>query len=330
MERLLGSFLRDEILALKPLHPNQHSYPAGNSVERALHQFMFRVEKTLDQQKLILGVFLDIEGAFNNTSYDSMCAALTKHGADYTIVRWIGDTLEGRLDTATLGGLSRSVGVSRVCPHGSVFSPLLWCLVVSGVLARLNEGGAYTQGYADDICFLAVGKFSNTVSGLVQWGLNTVEAWCDELGLSVNPDKTELVAFARRRKLQGSLEPRLFGTTLHRSMAVKYLGVILDSRPTWRENVDVKVRKPPNLLSACRRAYGVAWGLRPRAAYWLYVSIIKPSVTFTSLLWWPGQTASAKKKVSRIQGLACLGITGAMRTTPTHAVEALICLPHWS
>jgi len=29
----------------------------------------------------------------------------------------------------------------------------------------------------------------------------------------------------------------------------------------------------------------------------------------------------------RVQRLACLGITGAMRTTPTNSVEALICLP---
>jgi hypothetical protein len=52
------------------------------------------------------------------------------------------------------------------------------------------------------------------------------------------------------------------------------------------------------------------------------------SVSFASLLWWPGcEMASAKKKLSRFQRLACLGITGAMHTTPTNAVEALICLP---
>jgi hypothetical protein len=43
-------------------------------------------------------------------------------------------------------------------------------------------------------------------------------------------------------------------------MSVKYLGVILDSRQTWKEHVDVKVRKAQNLLWACRRAGGGAWG----------------------------------------------------------------------
>jgi hypothetical protein len=140
----------------------------------------------------------------------------------------------GRLATAALGGDSRSVAVSRGCPQGGVLSPLLWCLVVNELLARLNDGGVCSQGYADDICLLAVGKFPNTVSGLVQWALHTVETWCDGLGLSVNPNKTGLVAFTRRSKFPGFSEPCLFGTTLHCSTLVKYLGLILDSQLNWR------------------------------------------------------------------------------------------------
>jgi hypothetical protein len=104
---------------------------------------------------------------------------------------------------------------------------------VNELLARLNEGGVYAQGYVDNICLLAVEKFPNMVSGLIQWALHTVELWCGGLGLSVNPDKTGLVAFTRKRKLTGLFEPHLFGKTLQCSMSVKYLGVILDSRQTW-------------------------------------------------------------------------------------------------
>ena len=68
--------------------------------------------------------------------------------------------------------------------------------------------------------------------------------------------------------------------------------------------------------------------MRPRMVHWLYISIVMPSITFASSLWWPGcQTASAKKKLSRVQRVACLGLTRAMCTTPTNAVETLICLP---
>ena len=281
----MDRFLRNEVLVLQPLHPNQHAYKAGKSVVTALHQLVVRVEKALDQQEIALGVFLDIEGAFDNTSYDSMCTALARHGADQTIVQWIRATLEGRLAMAALGDVTRNVAVSRGCPQAGVLSPLLWCLVVSNLLARLNEGNVYTQGYADDICLLAVGKFHNTVSGLIQWALHTVEEWCGGLCLSVNPDKTGLVAFTRKRKLPGFFEPRLFGKILHRSMSVKYLVVILDSHLTWKEHVDVKVKKAHNLMWACRRTYGAAWGQKPRVVHWLYVAIIRPTVTFASLVW---------------------------------------------
>ena len=151
------------------LHHNQHAYQAGKSVETALHQLMVWMEKVLDLQETALGVFLDIEKAFNNTSYDSMCAALFKHWVDYTIIQWIRATLEGHRAVVTLDGSSKSVAVFRGCKQGGVLSPPLWCLVVDDLIARHNEGGIYTQGHGDDICLLLVGKFPNTLLGLIQY-----------------------------------------------------------------------------------------------------------------------------------------------------------------
>ena len=58
------------------------------------------------------------------------------------------------------------------------------------------------------------------------------------------------------------------------------------------------------------------------------LAIVRPTASLASLLWWPGcQTATAMKKLSKAQRLACLGITGAIRTTPIGAMEALVGLP---
>jgi Reverse transcriptase (RNA-dependent DNA polymerase). len=170
MERLVDRFLRNQALASVPLHLSQHAYKAGKSLEMALHQLVVRVEKTLDQQETALGVFLDIEGAFNNASFDSMCAAVVRHRVDHTIVLCIKATLEGRLTAATLDRFSVRDAVSR-----GVLSPLLWCLVVDDLIARPGGNGIYIQGYADDICLLAMGKCPNLVSGLMPWALHTVE-----------------------------------------------------------------------------------------------------------------------------------------------------------
>jgi hypothetical protein len=162
----------------------------------------------------------------------------------------------------------------------------------------------------------------------MQWALSTVETWCNEVGLSINSDKTGLVAFTRKRKLQGLFEPRLLGVNLKLSRSVKYLGVILDSRLTWKEHVQAKARKAHILLWTCRRSFSARWGLGPKVVHWLYVVIVRLTISFASVVWWPGcQTASTRKKLSKVQRLACLGITGALRTTPTGAMEALVRLP---
>jgi hypothetical protein len=69
---------------------------------------------------------------------------------------------------------------------------------------------------------------------------------------------------------------------------------------------------------------GWGGGLRPSVVHWLYVAIVRPTISFAFLVWWPGcQTASTKNKLSKVQRLACLGLTGAFRTT-TGAMQALV------
>jgi hypothetical protein len=132
MERLVDRYLRDEALAQVPLHPNQIAYQAGKSVETALLQLVVQDEKALDRQETALGDFLDIEGAFNDTCYDTVCNVIFRHGGDYTIVRWIRDTLEGRVVAATINGSSVRFAISRGCPHGVCchrFCGALWWMI---------------------------------------------------------------------------------------------------------------------------------------------------------------------------------------------------------
>ena len=71
-----------------------------------------------------------------------------------------------------------------------------------------------------------MGKFPNTVSGLMQWALSTAEIWCSDVGLSVNPDKTGPVVFTRKRKLQRFFEPQLSGVKL--SLSGSHSGFSID------------------------------------------------------------------------------------------------------
>ena len=65
---MIDRYLREGPLVDLPLHPRQHAYQAGKSRESALHQLVSRLEKAPDQTQYALGVFFDIEGAFDTSS----------------------------------------------------------------------------------------------------------------------------------------------------------------------------------------------------------------------------------------------------------------------
>ena len=71
----------------------------------------------------------------------------------------------------------------------------------------------------------------------------------------------------------------------------------------------------------------MGWGLGRKEVHWLYVAIVRPTISYASLVWWPGCQTASTNKLSEVQRLACLGITGAFRTTPTGAMEVLVGLP---
>jgi hypothetical protein len=75
LEKLLDRHIRDGVLVEKPLHQNQFAYRAGMSTETALFQIVHKLEKSLNHKQIALCAFLDIEGAFDNNSFNTMTTA---------------------------------------------------------------------------------------------------------------------------------------------------------------------------------------------------------------------------------------------------------------
>lgn len=88
------------------------------------------------------------------------------------------------------------------CPQKGVLSSFLWSITVglfwlSWSVIVLIE---YVV-YADNVVITARGKFDVTISGIMNNTLKLDAYWCLESGLSVNPAKTSLAAFSRKRNL---------------------------------------------------------------------------------------------------------------------------------
>ncbi len=328
LERLADRWIREGALQRIPLHPSQHAYQAGKSAETALHNLVGRVEKALEDKEFALGAFFDIAGAFDNAQYESFEKALRKRRVEQTLISWIRAMLCSRSVEAQMGECRKAVAAQRGCPQGGVLSPLLWSLLMDSLVKGLNGQHLTSQAYADDGVVLIVGKFLDVVCGLMQRALDYVQRWCHEEGLSVQPEKLELVLFTKRRNLIGFQAPSMYGEQLMLSHKVKYLGVYLDTKLTWKDHMDTKCKRACAAFCQARRAVGRTWGLSPKVVRWLYIAVIRPMLTFAAVVWWPRtELGIAQMQLGRVQRLACLCITGAVRTTPTAAMEVLLALP---
>jgi len=174
-EKIIDKEIRGNELLRTPLHSNQHAYQAGKSVETALHNLVYELEEAVLGRDLAFGIFIDIEGAFDRTSFDVVMRAMQRRDIGATTIRWIDTMLRSRELRLSLHGETVDGSPAMGCPQGGVLSPLLWCLVVDEALDRLTEAGFYAQAYADDVAIVIKCVNTSNISNLLQTALDVIE-----------------------------------------------------------------------------------------------------------------------------------------------------------
>ena len=324
MERLVDRYLRDGPLKTNPLHGYQHAFQPGKSTETALSWITAKIETALNNKQYALAVFFDIEGAFDHVRSEDIIKAFKDHGIDDLAIKWISELLTNREILVEYNDIKVRRTPGKGMPQGGGLSPLLWLMVANRLLKVLNDEGMPTQFFADDGTIVLVGSVLSTLCELMQSALARVEHWCRQLGLSVNPTKTEMVLFTRRRKPEVMKPITFYGVELQKTAVVKYLGVFLDEGLNWKHHVDQKCSKVVTSLAQLRRIAGKTWGTSPKVTSWLYTAVIRPIISYAAIVWWPRvQLKSVQRQLNKIQRLACLYITGCVRTTPTVVLEIL-------
>jgi hypothetical protein len=137
-----------------------------------------------------------------------------------------------------------------------------------------------------------------------------------------------VIPFTRKRDLRGLKEPTLSGHKLQLAAEVKYLGLTLDKGLTWKTQLENVINKAYRAFWTCKGTFGKTWGLKPKVLHWIYIMIIRPILTYGAMVWWTRVNYNVRRmELNKLQRLACLAITGAMKTTPTAAMEVLLGLP---
>ncbi len=158
--------------------------------------------------------------------------------------------------------------------------------------------------FADDTSLLYSGDTPSEISSIVSNELCKLSQWFQVNKLSLNVVKTNFIVFGRK-KLTCSFSIKINEVDIEKVEIVKYLGVYIDEKLTWKYHINYLERKIARNLSII---YRCKYLLPVHNLKMLYSTLILPYVFYCAEIW--GNTYKSRlKKLHILQKRAMRYIT---------------------
>ena len=109
-------------------------------------------------------------------------------------------------------------------------------------------------------------------------------------------------------------------TVIPQMQTVTFLGAKLDSRLTWKAELDYVRNRAVKRVGILRKLSGTTWGANARILKSVYTSNVRPVTEYASSSWTTA-SKSNKAKLDKIQNMGLRTILGAMKSTPIHEMQ---------
>lgn len=298
----------------------QHGFTVGRSTNSALTDLLSWADKCPNRH--VLGLFLDITGAFDHVRWGPIMNQIKKMNAKGRTMEILKSYLTNRQLNITIEGTTRTRTLTTGCPQGSQLGPTLWKVATARLAEIPFEKGIKWTFYADDITILAGAARKETAIAKLSRAYDQAASWAHEFGLTFSPEKSQTMSV--KGGLKPNYEIRLGNDVVRACSPVKYLGVQLDYKRTYWQHIIGLTGKSSDLYSRLRGMMSAEWGLSQATARAIYRCVFLPRITYAAETWAKGlETKKAKTKLGSMQRRALLAVTGGYRTTSTSALQAI-------
>lgn len=281
---------------------------------------------------------LDIKGAFDNVSHERLLWILRKKGLPDWIVSFVSEFLTGRRTKLLFSGhLSEWISTPAGIPQGSPLSPILFLFFISELLESLqgSDGETLAFGFVDDTHLITWGASAADNCRRLEAAHDRCIAWAKRHGAQFAPEKYQLIHLTRRKRdPSGDLASTVRINDVHVTpeTTVKVLGVLVDSKLSWRPHIQQAATKGLRAYQAMARLMAATWGPSVRQSRLIYSAVVRPSMMYGAQVWSPQDDGGAPAKgrlkpLAKVQNKCLRTITGAYKRTPIAAIEREMAIP---
>ena len=313
---------------VSPLHRRQYAFRKNLSTEHALSESINLIERSIYRGEMVIGIYLDIKGAFDNVASAAIIKSLKRKGVENTVLNWFENYLENRTCESSLGGSKSTAKLTRGSPQGGCSSPVLgWNCPYDDLLEAYDDTAVEPYGFADDTKLLIPGIDFSTCFDNAQMALNIAEIWARSIGVSFCPEKTAVIFFSRGL-WQPTRQLKLYGNSLPWAETTKWLGITIDRNLSFLSHIDNRIAKAKKKLMILRHVFDQTWGPNPKITRWAYTGIVRPSLTYGSIAFaCKTRSQNIKDRFRTLQRLALIQIAKVRPSTPTSALEIIYNVP---
>ena len=255
-EKAIYSRMYAYLMENNMIYDRQFGFRANHSSNHAIISLTESIKNHLDNKRLVGGVFIDLQKAFDTVNHTILCDKLIYYGFQGSCQSLLKSFLTNRKQFVSINGHKSSEATIKCgVPQGSTLGPLLFLIYINDLHLCLKKSQA--SHFADDTCIMHASNKLKTLESNLNMDLKYVSDWLKANRLSLNIGKTKLLIFHPYQKKLNmeNIYFKLNGTKLTRSNCVNYLGMQIDEHLSWNSHV--------NLLSKnLSRANGILAKLR--------------------------------------------------------------------
>jgi hypothetical protein len=221
----------------------------------------------------------------------------------------------------TINNIKIERAVNKGCPQVSCLGPGMWNIFYNTLLNLKFKSGTKIIAFADDLELLTRGKLVSEHEDTANAELTKISKWVKENKVRFNDKNSKLMLMTRRkRKEREVLELYLNSKILRQVKTMKYLGILIDNKLTFREHITQATEK-------CRKIFALSesaklnWGLSYNALKTLHKGGIQSLLLYGAPVWAETiEKTTHRKKLTRVQRLINIKIAKAYRTVSNEAL----------
>jgi ribonuclease HI len=322
LEKLLINRINHHLYKNDLLLDNQYGFTPQKSTIDAAMEVKKYIEPELEQRKVVIMTSLDVEGAFNSAWWYSVLKGLKEAECPRNLYQLSKGYFSQRTAVMITNSISIERKVTKGCPQGSCCGPGFWNLIYNSLFQLEFTKQTKIIAFADDLIILTKGESIVEAENYMNLELRKITDWAQNNKLKFNENKSQVMLMNRRkRKERKEVEIYLNNKILEQVNKIKYLGIIFDSKMTFKDHVNYIEEKCNKLIFTLSKSAKVTWGLKHEAMKTIYTGGILPLILYGAPVWKRVLDIKCyKSKLIRTQRLINIRIAKAYRTVSNEAL----------